>query len=173
MVKKEDVMKGIHESYRVTLRNCDALVLGYDPKEVLTAETFYIPDRNNVEEAFGYSLRKVLGEKKGIYWEYIGWIAVKHLDKLEKRILEGIEEVTGGDREYMTTFSHYLSSMSGRFENHFTYGKGTFYRFLGKQREQALKDFEDYWTKREKSRWQEIHKFMREHTQKQFKQKHI
>jgi hypothetical protein len=158
-------------------RSCDALVLAYNPSEALGSAydgPFYIPSCSEVEEAFGYSLRKIFGPKQGCtHWaDSIKWDLVAGLNKLEKRIREGVGEATGGDRNYMTFFQMYLSmNFNPRFQSPWIYMTGDLYRFSKGKREETLEKFENFWNEKEKSRWIVIHDFMREYTAKQYKDK--
>lgn len=160
----------------LTSRSCDALVLAYSPKEVLAkncGRNFYIPSHENVEEAFGFSLRKILGEKDGInHWaDSAKWGSVANLNRLEKRIKSGVGEVICGDSEYQTIFEGYLSSSCGNFESTWIYLKGSLYGFAEEKREIAENKFEEYWNLKEKEKWGEIHKIMREYTKQSFERK--
>jgi len=158
------------------MRSCDALVLGYSPKQALGRDfghVFYIPCSSDCEEAFGEALRKIFGARQGgSHWaDHVRWSQVEHLEKLEKRILEGAQESIIGDPDYQTGFDMHFSSLNGRFESTWEYGKGTLYRFSDGRRDDALRKFEEFWNDAEKNRWKEIHGFMREHTQKQYQEK--
>jgi len=165
-----------HEYCERTERACDALVLAYNPDFALSKNfrrNFYIPSVNSVEEAFGYSLRKLFGEKEGSYhWaDAVKWATVRDLDKLDKRIREGTQEVISGDPDYQTIFEDYFSSLYERFEHTWIYMKGDFYRFADGKREEAFRKFQDFWNSGEKTRWNEIHRFMREYTYEDFAKK--
>lgn len=162
--------------YELCNRSCDALVLAYSPTEVLAKDcerNFYIPSQNDVEEAFGFSLRKIFGEINGTnHWaDSVKWGSVANLNKLEKRIKQGVGEIICGDKDYQTTFEGYLSSMWGNFNSTWVYLKGSLYGFREGKREIALEKFDKYWNKKEKSRWNEIHNFMREYTAEEFRKK--
>lgn len=172
------IKSAYEENYQSKLRVCDALVLGYDSKDVLAVDDerkFYIPSRDTVEEAFGYSLRSIFGTKKeGSHWaDNVRWLTIKRLDKLEKRILEGTKDIITGNPDYQTFFENYFSDFSGRFNSYFVYMKGTFYMFRTEQRKKAVQEFQSYWTAKEKARWAQIHNYMRQYTRKEFKQKPI
>lgn len=157
-------------------RSCDALVLAYDPTQVLKADfsrKFYIPGCSHVEKAFGYALREIFGTQNGTsHWtDSVKWPTVANIDKLEKRILEGTREAICGDSDYQRRFNIYLFDLSGLFEHTWTSMMGEFYRFRDGRRKQALSQFGDYWNEQEKRRWGEIHKLMREYTQKNLKRK--
>ncbi len=152
-------------------RSCDALVLSYSPYRRLVSDcdrSFYIPSQGNVEESFGESLRKLLGETKGSsHWaDSVRWNNIEGLDKLERRILEGTRKILIGPADYRTPFENYLSELWGKFEHAWIYGRGDFYRFRKGRRAEALEKFKNYWTPKEKVRWEQIHTFMGEHTQK-------
>lgn len=164
------------KSFESSQRSCDALVLAYFPGNVLgrnSENSFYIPSSHRVEEAFGYSLRKIFGEKEeSVHWaDAVKWGTIKDLKKLEPRILEGTREIVMGDRDYQTTFESYLSGVSGKFGDLWICGKGSLYRFIKGGRKEALQKFNDYWNEQEKKRWREIHKFMRKCTKKEFEGK--
>lgn len=157
----------------LTNRSCDALVLAYSPEESLTkncGRNFYIPECSKIEESFGFSLRKIFGEINGTnHWtDSVKWGNVANLNKLEKRIVTGTEEIICGDPDYQTIFEGYFSSSNINLENTWIYGRGSFYGFAEGKRETALGKFEEYWNKKEKSRWDEIHKIMREYTKQIF-----
>jgi len=158
-------------------RSCDALVLAYSPQIVLGRDkenTFYIPSSKEVGRAFGYSLRKILGKKEGgSHWtDSVYWGAIANLDKLEPRILEGTEKVLRGSKNTNSYFEGYYSSgILRNFGNLFIFGKGDLYRFLHGKRKPTLENFRAYWNEKEKGRWKDIHKFMREFTKKEFERK--
>jgi hypothetical protein len=147
------------------------LVLAYDPLKVLGeegGEIFYITSRPDVETAFGYSLRKIFGEKEGISWEgdYVKWDTIKELKKLESRILNETKKVIMGYPGETTYFESYLSGANQTGMCHlWIYGKGDIYGFADGKRTEALEKFSQYWNEQEKNRWCEIHKFMREFTE--------
>lgn len=157
-------------------RACDALVLGYSPSNVLESDVsrggFYIPSSCDVEEALGYSLRKIFGQKEGgCHWaDSVKWGTIANLGRLEKRILKGTRDVIwGGDQQ--TRFEIYLSAFSEIFDHIWIFRKGDLYKFYNGKKEEAIQKFKDYWDKQERSRWKEIHKFMREYTKKDFERK--
>ena len=163
----------LEDFHERTERSCDVLVLAYNPEKIIGRDfgrNFYIPGCSRVEEAFGFSLRKILGQKEGCsHWaDCVKWGSIANLDKLEKRIYEGTSEVIIGDSDYQTIFESYLSSTWGKFDSTWIYGKGSLYRFREGKREIALKKFEDYWSEKEKTRWKQIQKFMREYSLRKF-----
>jgi hypothetical protein len=169
-------MREIDKYFELNDRSCDALVLGYSPYNILGKDfgnNFYIPSCSDVEEAFGYSLRQILGKKSGAcHWaDSAKWGTIANLDKLEDRIHGGVFEVVSGDSDYQTIFEDYLSSTWGKFDSTWIYGKGSLYRFREGKREVALKKFEDYWNEKEKSRWKQIYEFMKKYTHSQFEEK--
>jgi hypothetical protein len=154
--------------------NCGALVLAYSIEQPLVrscGQEFYIPSQCEVQTAFGYSLKKIFGEIKEFSYfdDEINWHAIKDLGKLERRIKEGIGGITNGDRDYQNIFEMYLSGIWGTFEHIWVYGKGDFYRFKDRKREEIDRKFDKYWTKLEKAQWTQIHEFMREYAQKNMK----
>jgi hypothetical protein len=153
-------------------RSCDALVLGYEPTNVLSGR-FYVPGVSNCEEGFGFALRKVFGEKNGLFhWaDSVKWATVKDLNRLEPRILRGVQEVVSGDPDYQTEFDQYFSSLGRRFEHHWVFLKGDLYKFIDGEREKAVELFDGFWNETEKNRWREIHGFMREYTANEFRGK--
>jgi hypothetical protein len=155
-------------------RSCDALVLAYNLENRLEKGlSFYIPRSSEVEEAFGVALRKIFGTKEGsCHWaDSVNWALVRELNSLDKRIHNGVFEVVSGDSDYQTIFEGYLSSSGGKFDSTWIYLKGDLYRFKEGKRKEALLKFENFWDEREKSRWKEIHKLMREYTQRQYEVK--
>lgn len=160
--------KKMDEFLERTDRACDALVLGYNPKKLI-AEDYYIPGQFSVEEAFGFALGKIFGIQEQ-FRSWGPWRVIPQDIPLEKRILDLTGEVITGDPDYQTRFGMYLNN-DFRFEPTWIYLKGDLYRFNPGKREVALEEFERYWNKQEKERWEQIHQFMREHTQKEFKRK--
>lgn len=157
-------------------RSCDALVLAYSPNHALGHDFekgFYIPYSYDVKEAFGYSLRKIFGQKVGAcHWaDAVKWPTIANLERLEKRVLDGAKEVICGSPGSLTTFDLYLSHLAGRFEHIWIYRKGNLHRFREGRRKEAIQKFRDYWNEQETARWGEIHKLMREHTKKDFEGK--
>lgn len=157
-------------------RSCDALVLAYNPRQILDSycdRGFYIPSCHGVEESYGVALRKMFGTKEGSgHWaDAVQWATIKSLSKLEKRIEEGVWTVVSGDPDYQTIFEGHFSSFSGKLEHAWIYMKGDLYRFRKGKREQALDDFDKFWNDSEKKQWAQIHKFMREYTREEYKKK--
>lgn len=157
-------------------RTCEALVLAYQPNQVLARDydrKFYIPSHASIEEAFGYSLRSVFGTKEGgSHWaDGVRWNTIDNLDDLEERIKTGSMNVLGGHPDEQTRFESYLSGYSPYFEHEWIYLKGDFYRFRQGKRKEALQNFSEYWSEEEGKRWKQLHKFMREYTQKEFEKK--
>jgi hypothetical protein len=175
-IKNMDAIDKFKEKCNYWDRACDALVLAYNPENVLarsSGRNFYIPSGNRVEEAFGEALRKIFGVKQGSsHWaDAVKWATVADLKKLESRILEGTQEAICGDSDYQTIFDGYLSASGGRFNHTWICMRGDFYRFEDRKREEARDKFDSFWTPEEKSRWQKIHRFMGEHTQEQYRRK--
>ena len=165
--------KGIKD-YELIERSCDSLVLAYSPDHVLGSNYrsyFYIPSSENIQRAVGYSLRKILGgrEAGGGWRDLVEWLTIANLEKLEPRILKGMKGAIDRYPDCKPPFEEYLSSLN--FENHWVYLKGDMYKFKDGKREEALQKFNDYWNEKEKSRWEQIHNFMREYTQKKFEEK--
>jgi len=155
-----------------TDRVCDALVLGYNPNNSLGRDyrgDFYIPGQFSVEEAFGFALGEIFGIQER-FRNWGSWRVVPNDINLEKRILNGVSEVITGDPDYQTIFGMYINS-DFRFDNTWIYLKGTLHKFREGKREAALTEFETYWNKQEKARWEQIHKFMREYSKREFKRK--
>jgi hypothetical protein len=157
-------------------RSCDALVLAYSPNQILGRDfgkNFYIPSCHNVEEAFGYSLRKTFGRKEAeCHWaDAVKLSMVANLDKLEKRILNGVKEVFSGHPEEQNYFGMYFSGLSGRFEQTWIFLKGDLYKFREGKREEAIQKFQMFWNEEERNRWKQLHEFMRKYTLKEFKKK--
>ena len=166
--------KELEKKWELEGRICDALVLAYSPSEIIAKEdgrNFYIPSKCRIEEAFGNSLRKIFGKKDGgSHWaDSVEWNTIANLEKLEKRILKGTKEIICGNSDYQNVFDLYLSSLSSNFEHVWVYWLGDLYQFNYGKREEALEKFQNYWTQKEKGRWNQIHKFMREDTKRQFK----
>jgi hypothetical protein len=172
-------MRNLDKLFELEERSCDALILAYDPCEVLTKaydEIFYIPSKRVVEESFGFALRNIFGSEQGAsHWaDFIKWGGIKNLNKLEKRIHDGVGEATGGDHEYLNYFDTYLSmNFNPSIQYTWVYMKGDFYRFSKGKREEALDKFEKFWNEKEKSRWNEIHEFMRAYTKKEYGKKNV
>jgi hypothetical protein len=148
-------------------RACDALVLAYNPKEVLGecfSGNFYIPTQGDVEEAFGVALREVLGKQKGSpHWaDRVMWNTIL-LDELEERIRKGTFDSINGNPDTQTLFGNYL--LSDLILEH---GVEELYRFQDGKREVVLKQFEEFWDEKEKARWTLIHHFMRDYTAEQY-----
>jgi hypothetical protein len=174
---EEMTEKKVDKYFEITNRACDALVLGYNSRDILGKDfekNFYIPCCSEIESSFGFALRKILGVKKGYIHlaDCVRWDTIADLDKLEKRIYEGANEVIIGDPEYETIFSSYLHGLNSRnFESTWIYLRGDLYRFRKEKREEALEKFENFWTEKEKKRWKEVHNFMRSYTVKNYKEK--
>ena len=156
----------------LTERSCDAIVLSYSPEFVLardSGEAFYIPSKSLVGESFGHALREILGKTENVpdLSDSVCWTTIANLDRLEKRILQGVGEVLVGDPRYETLFQSYLSGSWGIFDHIWRYGQGDFYRFRGEKREQALEKFQRFWTPTEKTRWTEIQRLMNEYSQRE------
>lgn len=169
--------KSLERLFRAGDRACDALVLAYDPSKALTVycgRNLYIPSGHDVEEAFGVSLRKIFGRQdgEGCHWaDAVKWPTIANRNKIEKRIHEDVWKVVSGDPDYQTIFDGYLSMSTGRFEHDWVYMKGDMWAFAPGKREEALNKFNRYWRSKEKEQWTQIHKFMREYTAKQYKEK--
>lgn len=153
----------------LTDRSCEALVLACQPKEILIrsgGKDFYIPSQSRIEEAFGASLRKMLGIKRGCpHWaDSVGWDTIRNLDTLPKRLREGTFESTRSEGEYQNPLESFMSATWGQFGQEWRYLKGDFFRFREGKREEAKEKFEQYWTDKEKEIWQQIHEGMRDHT---------
>ena len=100
-------------------------------------------------------------------------------ENLDSKTVEGFgDEWSRFDQTGMTDedikrlFEGYFSGFaSSNFESTWIFLKGDLYRFREGRREQAIEKFETFWTTREKSRWSEIHNFMREYTAKSYREK--
>ena len=163
------------KGYKLIDRSCDSLVLAYSPDQVLghnyRDDFFYIPSSSSIERAVGYSLRKIFGgrEAGGGWRDLVEWLTIANLERLEHRILEGMKKAIERYPDCKPPLEEYLSSLN--FEDHWIYIKGNMYRFKDGKREEALQKFNDYWNEQERLRWEQIHNFMRECTQRDFKRK--
>jgi len=156
-------------------RTCEALVLAYSPDQPLDRGFggYYIPSCYDIEEAFGYALRKIYGEQEGgFHWaDRVRWVTVANLEQLDSRILEGVRKVICGNPDHQTVFEGSFSFLHGKFEHHWVFMKGDLYRFREGSRERALEDFRTFWTEVEQRTWERIHVFMREYTIMEYEKK--
>lgn len=153
-------------------RACDALALAYNPNKPIASD-YYIPSYRDVEEAFGFALRRIYGEKSGSsHWaDSVRWSTVRNLDQLDKRIYHGVWKAVAGDWETMTLLQHYFSPLHGVLESLWVFLKGNLHRFKEGAREKAMEEFQRFWTDAEKTTWRKIHRFMRQYTKQEFERK--
>ena len=131
-------------------RSCDALVLAYLPCRPLVfnnGKSFYIPPRNQIENAFEWTMEILGGELRG---------------ELGPRINSGTQKILHKEPDYPYPLWTYLSNASEIFEGAPLFKVWTAYRFKAEKREIAVQRFLKFWTKDEQDIWKHLHSSMRE-----------
>ncbi len=150
-------------------RTIEALLLGF--RKPLHLE-YQIPSSHRVALATIYAVQSLCGfdyASAGCGDEIcLGWKWVANPEKLGKRVREGIQFVLErADRESNSSLDLYMLCHPSKLAREWFSMKGDLHRFRRGERKKAEERVKAYWKSEELQDFRNLHKYMRDYTQKQ------